>query len=362
MDSAVTPQSQAVSPSGFRVVAMGGGTGLSTLLRGLKQYVPSTAGLQADSCDNLPCMISHLAAVVTVTDDGGSSGRLRKDFNMLPPGDLRNCMVALSEDEHLIAQLFRHRFRTGGELVGHNFGNLFVAALAEMTGDFGHAIRLAAEVLATRGHIYPATYSDVTLTARMVDGSEVRGETSITASRIPIAELKLDPPKAEPLPQTLAAISQADLITIGPGSLYTSLITNLLVQGIPEALAAAKGTRVYIANLMTQANESLHLTASQHIERIYEHARQPIFDYALVNTGPVSETVRERYAAQSAEVIQPDTDRIEAMGIRCITGDFAAEGDVIRHASDRVAATLLALAMGEDALLPSRSTSLSASK
>jgi uncharacterized cofD-like protein len=329
----------------FRVVAMGGGTGLSTLLRGLKRYVPSVTGAQAGTCDGVPCIINDLAAVVTVTDDGGSSGRLRKDFNMLPPGDLRNCMVALSEDEHLLAQLFRHRFRTGGELVGHNFGNLFVAALAEMTGDFGHAIKLAAEVLATRGHIYPATFSDVTLLAQMADGSVVRGETNITASRVPIAELRLDPPVAAPLPETLEAIAKADLITIGPGSLYTSLITNLLVEGIPEALAAAKGTRVYVANLMTQANESLHLTASQHIERIYEHARHPIFDYALVNTAPVSEDLRERYAAEGAELIPADVERIEAMGIRCITGDFAAEGDVLRHASDRVAATLLEITM-----------------
>ena len=338
---------------------MGGGTGLSTLLRGLKRYVPSVTGTQAGTCDDVPCLISHLAAVVTVTDDGGSSGRLRKDFNMLPPGDLRNCMVALSEDEYLIAQLFRHRFRTGGELVGHNFGNLFVAALAEMTGDFGHAIKLAAEVLATRGHIYPATFSDVTLLARMIDGSVVRGETNITASRVPIAELRLDPPVAEPLPETLEAIAQADLITIGPGSLYTSLITNLLVQGIPEALAAAKGTKVYIANLMTQANESLHLTASQHIERIHEHVRykigehtQPIFDYALVNTAPVSEALRERYAAEGAELIAADVERIEAMGIRCITGDFAAEGDVLRHAADRVATTLLGIAMEEAGVYP----------
>jgi uncharacterized cofD-like protein len=329
----------------FRVVAIGGGTGLSTLLRGLKQYVPSVTGANPGSCDEFPCLISDLAAVVTVTDDGGSSGRLRKDFNMLPPGDLRNCMVALSEDEHLIARLFRHRFRSGGDLEGHSFGNLFVAALAEMTGDFGQAVKLAAEVLATRGHIYPATFADVTLVARMTDGSEVRGETSISASRLSIERLTLDPAVVEPLPETLEAIASADLITVGPGSLYTSLITNLLVKGVPEALAAARGTRVYIANLMTQANESLHLTASQHIERIYDHARQPVFDYALVNTGPVSETIRERYAAEGAEVIAADVERIEAMGIRCLTGDFSAEGDVLRHASDRVAATVLGVAL-----------------
>ncbi|HEX3470500.1 MAG TPA: gluconeogenesis factor YvcK family protein, partial [Silvibacterium sp.] len=338
MDLANThPLKRKTDQPGFRVVAMGGGTGLSTLLRGLKHHVASASGAHTGHCENPPCLISHLAAIVTVTDDGGSSGRLRKDFNMLPPGDLRNCMVALSEDEHLISQLFRHRFRTGGELVGHNFGNLFVAALAEMTGDFGHAIKLAAEVLATRGYIYPATFSDVTLSARMTDGSIVHGETNITASRVPIAELMLDPPVAEPLPETLDAITKADLITIGPGSLYTSLITNLLVKGIPEALAEARGTRVYIANLMTQANESLHLTASEHIERINdhirskigEHTRRPIFDYALVNTAPVSEAVRERYASEGAEVIAPDIERIEAMGIRCIPGDFAAEGDVL---------------------------------
>jgi uncharacterized cofD-like protein len=346
MDSgALAPPTGIAARLGFRVVAMGGGTGLSTLLRGLKRYAPSVGGAKPGSCDDTPCLISDLAAIVTVTDDGGSSGRLRKDFNMLPPGDLRNCMVALSEDEHLISQLFRHRFRTGKELEGHSFGNLFVAALAEMTGDFGQAIKLAAEVLATRGHIYPATFADVTLTARMADGSIVRGETNITASRESIVELMLDPAVVEPLPETLEAIAQADLITIGPGSLYTSLITNLLVKGMPEALASARGTRVYIANLMTQANESLHLTAAEHIERIYEHAGQPILDYALVNTAPVSDALRERYATEGAEVIQADVERIEAMGIRCITGDFADEGDVLRHASDRVAAAVLEIAV-----------------
>jgi uncharacterized cofD-like protein len=341
------PSSRSIERSGLRVVAIGGGTGLSTLLRGLKRYAPSALG--AGTPDDAPTCISDLAAVVTVTDDGGSSGRLRKNFNMLPPGDLRNCMVALSEDEHLMSRLFRHRFQAGGELEGHSFGNLFVAALTEMTGDFGHALKLAGEVLAMRGQIYPATFTNTTLVARMANGSVVRGETNITASKEQIVELSLDPPVVEPLPETLAAIADADLITLGPGSLYTSLITNLLVQGIPEALAAAKGTRVYIANLMTQANESLHLTASQHIERIYAHTRQPVFDYALLNTAPVSESLRERYAVQGAETIQPDIERIEAMGIRCITGNFAAEGDVLRHDAERVARTVLEIAAGDAA-------------
>jgi uncharacterized cofD-like protein len=338
-----------LSPPGLRVVAIGGGTGLSALLRGLKQRVPHAAGLL--SVPSRAPLIADLTAVVTVTDDGGSSGRLRRDFNMLPPGDLRNCMVALSEDEHLIARLFRHRFSKGGALGGHSFGNLFIAALTEMTGDFAQAIRLAAEILASRGHIFPATSTNVTVAARMADGSTVRGETKITASRQRIVELFLDPPDPPPPPETLDAIAAADLITIGPGSLYTSIVTNLLVRGIPEALASTRATRVFVCNLMTQANESLNLTASQHIERIYKHAGRSIFDYALVNTAPVSEPVRQRYAAEGAESTIADIDRIEALGIRCVTGNFADEGDdVLRHASDRVTEALLALPMRSAAI------------
>lgn len=336
-----TQATHPVSPPGLRVVAIGGGTGLSTLLRGLKYRVPHAAGLL--SVPARSPLIADLTAVVTVTDDGGSSGRLRRDFNMLPPGDLRNCMVALSEDEGLIARLFRHRFRNGGDLGGHNFGNLFIAALTEMTGDFAQAIKIAAEILATRGHILPVTSSNVTLAAHMDDGSVVRGETSITASRSRIVELTLEPADPPPTPDALEAIASADLITVGPGSLYTSIVTNLLVQGIPEALAATQATRVFVCNLMTQANESLHLTASQHIERIYEHAGQAIFDYALVNTAPVSRHLRERYAAQGAETTVADIERIEGLGIRCIAGNFADEGDVLRHAADRVTNALLSL-------------------
>jgi uncharacterized cofD-like protein len=262
---------------------------------------------------------------------------------MLPPGDLRNCMVALSEEEDLLAQLFAYRFRKGDSLKGHNFGNLFVAALTEITGDFGHAIQLASKILATRGRIYPVTTANATLVARMDDGSIVRGETLITASRKHIAELTLDPVDAAPLPEALEAIERADLITVGPGSLYTSLICNLLVQGIPAALASAHGVRVYICNLMTQANESLGLTASQHIERIYEHTRAPIFDYALVNTAQFSPETLARYAAQGASPIEADIDRIEALGVRCIPGDFASEDSVVRHAADRVTNALMTL-------------------
>ena len=330
------PQFDTASPA-LRVVAIGGGTGLSTLLHGLREHVTTCGPIPA------PGAIADLAAVVTVTDDGGSSGRLRKGFNMLPPGDLRNCMVALSEEEDLLSQLFAHRFRGGDALKGHNFGNLFVAALTEITGDFGQAIQLTSKILATRGRIFPVTTANTTLIARMDDGSEVRGETKITASRRRIVELMLDPPDAAALPETLEAIKRADLITVGPGSLYTSLITNLLVRGIPAALSAARGLRVYICNLMSQANESLNLTASEHIERIYEHTHAAIFDYALVNTAPVSAATLARYAAEGASPVIPDIDRIEALGVRVIAGDFASEENFVRHAAGRLTGALLAL-------------------
>jgi uncharacterized cofD-like protein len=328
----------------LRVVAIGGGTGLSTLLRGLRRHVPAP-GENPDPA----CAIAELAAVVTVTDDGGSSGRLRQDFNMLPPGDLRNCMVALSEEEALLSKLFTHRFKTGKSLKGHNFGNLFVAALTEITGDFAQAVQLASKILATRGQLYPATTANAVLVAKMDDGSMVRGETKITASKQHIVELTLEPPNPAPLPETLHAIERANLITVGPGSLYTSLITNLLVSGIPSALAGARGLCVYICNLMTQANESLGLTAAEHIERIYDHTRTPIFDYAVVNTGEFSIETLNRYAAEGAAPIVPDIERIEKLGVQCIAGDFASEENVVRHRANRVADTVLELAQAHAA-------------
>jgi uncharacterized cofD-like protein len=329
----------------LRVAAIGGGTGLSTLLRGLKQHVPAPSSSAAASASPQPCIISDLAGIVTVTDDGGSSGRLRRDMNTLPPGDLRNCMVALSEDEHLLSRLFQYRFESGAGLEGHNFGNLFLAGLAEVTGDFALAVKMSSQILATRGRLYPATTQDVTLSAEMDDGSIVYGETNITASKRRIVRLHIEPAEAHALPEALETIARADLITVGPGSLYTSLITNMLVAGISEALAAASGLRVYICNLMTQANESLGLTASQHIERIYDHARVPIFDCALVNVAPISPVLLERYAAQGAAPIEADIARIEALGVRCIPGNFAFEGDVLRHNYDHVASELLHLAL-----------------
>lgn len=332
----------------LRVVAIGGGTGLSTLLRGLKSYTPPLAGAPAHK--DLPCRIRELSAVVTVTDDGGSSGRLREELNMLPPGDVRNCMVALSEDEHLLSRLFQHRFRHG-DLQGHSFGNLFLAALTELSGDFALAVQTSSQILATRGRIYPATTANATLSARMDDGSLVEGETNITASKRSIRELILSPADAGPLPETLDAIAAADLITLGPGSLYTSLITNLLVSGISEAIAEARATRVYICNLMTQANESLGLSAAQHIERILDHARARglsqnarLFDYALINTAPISATTLAQYAREGQAPIVPDLDRIRALGIEPIPGNFLHEGDVLRHNYEAVAEAVLNLA------------------
>ncbi len=336
----------------LRVVAIGGGTGLSTLLRGLKRFVPPPAGslpLTDARCQGLPCLIRDLAAIVTVTDDGGSSGRLREDFKMLPPGDVRNCMVALSEDEHLLSRLFRYRFAQG-ELDGHSFGNLFLAALSHITGDFALAVQMSSQILATRGRIYPATNTDVTLSACMDDGTTVHGETNITRSSRRIVELMLQPPDAEPLPGALDAIAGADLVTLGPGSLYTSLITNLLVRGVPEALAASGATRVFVCNLMTQANESLGLTASQHIEKILQHARcngRPIFDYALINTGTISPVLLEKYAAEGQQPIEADLDRVRALGVEPVTGNFVHEGDLLRHDYDQVADALLKLGLAE---------------
>jgi len=344
----------------LRVVAIGGGTGLSTLLRGLKRYVATPErrrGIRLDgptarksavaACPDVPCAIRELSAVVTVTDDGGSSGRLREDFKMLPPGDLRNCMVALSEDEDLLSKLFQFRFDQG-ELQGHSFGNLFVAALSHITGDFAQAVQMSSQILATRGKIFPSTNTNVTLAALMEDGSLVRGETNITASRQSIVELMLEPELAHPLPETLEAIANADLITLGPGSLYTSLITNLLVQGIPEALAASRATKVFVCNLMTQANESLGLTASQHIEKILQHcgtAQLPIFDYALINTGHISAARLEQYAREGQEPIEADLERVRALGVEPVTGNFVHEGDVLRHDYDVLAERLLLLGM-----------------
>src|SRR6266446_5150765 len=341
----------------LRVLAIGGGTGLATLLRGLKKYTAALSRSEhagGSAFDSAPdgsaprkadsARISELCAVVTVSDDGGSSGRLRKEFNMLPPGDVRNCIVALSEDEALLSKLFQHRFEKGQSLEGHSFGNLFLAALTSLTGDFSEAVRLSSEILATRGHIFPATAANIELEALMQDGTRVRGETKITASHGRIEELFLIPADPEPLPQTLEAIARADLITIGPGSLFTSLIPNLLVHGIPHAIVNSSAVKVYVCNLMTQANESLGLTAADHIRALNRHAQiERLFDYALINRTPVSGELKAKYELEGAAQIVADLDAVEQLGVRPVLGDYLDEATVARHATDRVAKDLLQL-------------------
>src|ERR1700691_2438278 len=333
---------KATRQRGLHMVAIGGGTGLSTLLKGLKRFVLTPAEV-GSARPNTP-VIGDLCAVVTVSDDGGSSGRLRKELNMLPPGDIRNCIVALSEDEALLSQLFRHRFEKGSGLEGHSFGNLFLAALTSITHDFSEAVRLSSEILVTRGHIYPATTSNIELEALMEDGTRVRGETKITASKERIQELFLVPPNVDPMPQTLDAIARADIISIGPGSLFTSLIPNLLVHGIADAIVQSPATKVYICNLMTQANESLGLTAADHIRALNHHARRQLFDYALINRTPVSVEMKAKYAMEGACQIVADRKSVEALGVIPVMGDYLEEGDVARHNTARVASDLVQLA------------------
>lgn len=322
------------------MVAIGGGTGLSTLLRGLKRHVQgagTTAALDGPS-------IARLTGIVTVTDDGGSSGRLRKELGVPPPGDIRNCMTALSDDEELLNQLFRYRFESGG-LEGHSFGNLFLSALAGVCGDFALAVKLSSVILKTRGEIYPSSSnSNLQLDAIMRNGERVLGETNITASRSGIAQLRLVPANAQPLPQALEAIEQADVISFGPGSLFTSIIPNLLVKGVPQAITRSHAMKIYIANLMTQPNESTGLSASQHIQAIFEHAGAKVFDYAMLNFAPVPAELRQRYADDGSEPMLNDLDAIRKLGVTPILGDYLDASHFARHATDRLANDLLHLA------------------
>src|SRR5271155_5254599 len=255
----------------LRIVSIGGGNGLSTLLRGLKRYAKVGEG------------ILDITAVVTVTDDGGSSGRLRRDFDVLPPGDIRNCMVALSGDENLLSRLFQFRFSSGRGLKGHSFGNLFLTAMTHLTGDFNQAVRFSAEVLAVLGHIYPSTAANVAIEATLANGRKVAGESRISRSRSRIEKVEIHPRRPKPLPETLEAIANADLITLGPGSLFTSVIPNLLVNGIPQAIAASPALKVYFVNLMSQPGETTNFRASDHVAAITSHAGAGLLDCAVVS-------------------------------------------------------------------------------
>lgn len=323
-------------PAGLRVVALGGGTGLSALLRGLKELVsrpsePATAERP----------IADLAAIVTVTDDGGSSGRLRRENRMLPPGDIRNCMVALSKDEALMGRLFQYRFQAGRGLRGHNFGNLFLAALTHVTGDFTEAVRVTSRVLAIRGRIFPSTLSNVHLVATLENGKRVRGETNISKSKVPIREIRLEPRRVRPLPKAIDAIRAADLIVMGPGSLYTSVIPNLLIPEIAEAIARSRAPRVYIANLMTQPGETTHYAVSQHLRAIQNHVGKHLIDYAVANRQAVSPEVAKRYRAEGAEPVLVDAEKVKKMRVNLILDNVLEEHGVIRHNSKRLARLLV---------------------
>jgi uncharacterized cofD-like protein len=319
------------------LVAIGGGTGLSTLLSGLKKYVnPAEPAVIA---------INRLCAIVAVSDDGGSSGRLRDEFQMPPPGDIRNCMVALSEDSHLLSRLFRYRFSGDGDLAGHNFGNLFLAALSSVTGDFAEAVRLSSEILASKGHIYPATVSDVRIAARLRNGSVVRGETNISKTGGAIDRLYLEPDDCDPHPDAIAAIEQSDVITVGPGSLFTSLLPPLLVRGVVDAIANANATRVFVCNLMTQPGETDGLTARRHLEIVREYAPALDFDYLIVNDRRITELQAELYMRDGAEQIgvhgSIDADEIE--GATVVRANLLEEGPLVRHDPARLARAVVGL-------------------
>jgi uncharacterized cofD-like protein len=329
----------------LKIVAIGGGTGLSTLLRGLRYHTAAELLPERFPLD--------ITAVVTVTDDGGSSGRLRRDFDVLAPGDIRNCMVALSEDEALMSRLFQYRFPAGRGLKGHSFGNLFLTALSNVTGDFPKAVRVTSEVLAIAGRIYPATAANVSLEAVLKNGTVVCGESSISKSRSPIHRIALRPSAPVPLPETLRAIAEADIITIGPGSLFTSIIPNLLVKGIPQAIKRSKALKACIVNLMWQPGETLGFTAADHVEAILHHSLAGLLDVAVVNSETISEPLRRKYARQRSRQVESDVERLRSLGLRVVSVPLVEQSAVVRHDPDALARVVLLLA-GEGRRLRSR--------
>lgn len=310
-----------------KIVSIGGGTGLSTLLRGLKKQP------------------IELSAIVAVTDDGGSSGRLREELGALPPGDIRNCMLALSEDEALMSRLFRHRFSSteGGGLNDHSFGNLFLTAMAQVTGDFAEAVRLTSEVLAIKGTIYPATTSNVVLRARFEGGEWVEGETRITEDVRRLERLEMRPVTAHSVPEALEAIAAADLITIGPGSLYTSLIVNLLPLEMVPAIRASGARKVYIQNIMTQPAETSHMSMSDYIRAFIEHCGEVLFPTALVNTRMPSGVLLRKYEETGSHAVEIDRSEVAALGVEIVEQDLLTEDETIRHDPDQLARAVLEL-------------------
>ncbi|MGI5963635.1 MAG: gluconeogenesis factor YvcK family protein [Lawsonibacter sp.] len=312
---------------GPKIVAIGGGTGLSTMLRGLKKYT------------------KNLTAIVTVADDGGGSGMLRRDMGMLPPGDIRHCMEALANTEPIMQQLLTYRF-TEGSLAGQSFGNLILAALNGVTGSFEEAVSQMSQVLAITGRVIPVTSADVQLEAEFENGSRVVGESKIFNFKkeqdCRITRVSLIPQHPEPLPAALEAIGEADLILLGPGSLYTSVIPNLLVDGVAQAIAGAKAPKIYICNIMTQEGESEGYTAADHVEALFAHGVPGMVDLCLANSAPVHPGLLEKYREEDAVPLVVDRERIEGMGLELVERPVSSQtGNYARHDPDKLAETIL---------------------
>ncbi len=310
---------------GPKIVILGGGTGLSTLLRGLKK------------------ISTNLTAVVTVFDDGGSSGRLRREQGILPPGDIRNCLVALAEAEPLLTRLFEHRFK-GGDLDGHSFGNLFIASMVQVTGDLETAVKECSKVLAIRGRVLPTTLHDVTLCAEFTDGTVVEGESAITRAGRVIRRVYLKPARVPALQDVLEAVGEADLLILGPGSLYTSVIPNLLVERVAEAIRQSRALKVYVCNVMTQQGETRGFRASDHVRVLLEQRGPGLFEYVLVNTRrPRNQALLARYSQEGAEPVEPDLDAIRTLGPKPVPEDLISEDELVRHDPRKIATVLLQL-------------------
>ncbi len=310
---------------GPKIVVIGGGTGLSVLLHGLKEYT------------------SNITAIVTVADDGGSSGRLREQFDMLPPGDIRNCLVALADAEPLMRELFQFRFTGESEFKGHNFGNLFITAMSKVTGDFEKAIKESSKVLAIRGRVIPSTLEKVQLVAEHQDGKETFGETKISESHSPIKRVYLDPRDAMPCSESLEAIDEAEAIVLGPGSLYTSVIPNLLINGLKELICNSKAIKVYVCNVMTQSGETDNFTAFDHLNAIVSHTRPDIVDYCIVNTQKVPPELLAKYKEEDAYPVLPDSQKIREKGYKVIEVDVISTANYVRHDSKRLAKIIIDL-------------------
>ena len=313
---------------GPKIVVIGGGTGLSTLLSGLKHYT------------------TNITAIVTVADDGGSSGRLRQEFDMLPPGDIRNCLVALADTESLMQRLFQYRFAEDSALKGHNFGNLFITAMTKITGDFERAVQASSKVLAIRGRVVPSTNMKVRLAAELDDGSVTLGETRISKVDVPIRRIYLEPAGCQPTAEALEAIQEAHAILLGPGSLYTSIIPNLLVEQMVDAVVQSKALKMYICNVMTQSRETNGYRASDHLRALVAHSNPGIVQLCLVNTAAVPSALLEKYRQEEAFPVEPDTERIRELGYQVVADDLISTENYVRHDPDKVAKLVIQLVVG----------------